>query len=584
MSILLQVKNLQKSYNGQVLLESASFTVAKKQKIAVIGRNGAGKSTLFKIITGQEEKDGGEITINEETRLGYLKQEDDFCADDTVMSYLLRESGQEDWQCAKTAAIFELKNNLLEQKIAALSGGYRMRVKLTLMILKSPNLLLLDEPTNYLDLSTMLLLEKFLQSYQGAYLIISHDRRFIKNVCNEIIDIEYGRAYHFPNRLEPYLKFKKDKIVFAEKFNKKQEAKKKHLQSFIDRFGVKASLAKQAKSKEKQIARIKTIDIENSLSTVSFHIPGADKKKGLAWRLEDLAIGYPGKQVAAGIEINIEKGEHLAVLGDNGQGKSTFLKTLAGELQPSAGTFKPNPNLRIAYYAQHIIETLNPQETVESFLIRSSDKNHTAEDVYRLAGDFLFSLDDIKKPISVLSGGEKARLCLASILLKTNDVLLLDEPTNHLDFETAENLAIALAESNATILFISHDRTFTNIIAEKLLEVKNQTIKTFYGTYEEYIDYLEANFSPENRLTKVITASEEKLAKREKYKNEKQRKKDLNKIEKKLEALKIEKEMLIKDFEDNPTNPNPEKVVRFKEISEEIIEQENQWLEISSFE
>ena len=582
MSILLQVKNLQKSYNGQVLLEGASFTVAKKQKIAVIGRNGAGKSTLFKIITGQEEKDGGEIIINEETSLGYLKQEDDFQNDDTVMSYLLRESSQEDWQCAKTAAIFELKNELLEKQISKLSGGYRMRVKLSLMILKAPNLLLLDEPTNYLDLSTMLLLEKFLQSYQGAYLIISHDRRFIKNVCTEIIDIEYGRAYHFPNRLEPYLKFKKDKIVFAEKFNKKQDKKIKHLQSFVDRFGAKASLAKQAKSKEKQIERLKKIDIENSLSTVSFHVPEADKKKGLAWRLEELVIGYPEKQVASNIEINIEKGEHLAVLGDNGQGKSTFLKTLAGKLTPLSGLFKPNPNLRIAYYAQHITADLNPQETVESFLIRSADKNHLAEDIYRLAGDFLFSLDDIKKPISVLSGGEKARLCLASILLKTNDVLLLDEPTNHLDFETAEALALALAESNATILFISHDRTFTNIIAEKLLEVKNNTIKSFYGTYEEYIDYLEANFSPENRLSKEQSVSDEKQAKRERYENEKQRKKETNKIEKKLEALKIEKEKLLEYFTENPIKPTPEKIALLKEVNEEIIQKETQWLEISS--
>jgi ATP-binding cassette subfamily F protein 3 len=582
MSILLQVKNLRKTYNGRVLLDETSFTVAKKQKIAVIGRNGAGKSTLFRIITNQEKQDDGDVTINSETRLGYLKQEDDFHNDDTVLSYLLRESGREDWECAKTAAIFELKNGLLEKPISELSGGFQMRVKLTSMLLKQPNLLLLDEPTNYLDLSTMLLLEKFLKNYKGAYLIISHDRRFIKNVCNEIIDIENGKAYHFPNGLEAYLKFKKEKIVFAEKFNKKQEKKIKHLQSFIDRFGAKASLAKQAKSKEKQIDKLKTIDIENSLKTVSINIPEADTKKGLAWRMEDLSIGYPDKTIAKNIELNIEKGEHLAVLGDNGQGKSTFLKTLAGKINPIEGTFKPNQKLRIAYYAQHITEELNPKETVESFLTRSAVLNHNAEDIYKMAGDFLFTDEDIKKPISVLSGGEKARLCLAGILLRRHDVLLLDEPTNHLDFETAENLAFSLAESNATILFISHDRTFTNIIAEKILEVKDKQVKTFYGSYDDYIDYLEQNFSPENRLHKSKEKiSAEKQAKREKYENEKQLKKDITRLEKLLEKLKQEKDAILKYFEENPTKISPEKANRLKEINEEIQETEKNWFEFN---
>lgn len=581
MSILLQVKNLSKSFGPHIILDEASFTVSDRQKIGVIGRNGAGKSTLFKIIIGSESSNSGEVTIFDRTHLGYLKQEDDFQDGDTVLTYLLRESKKEDWQCAKVASQFELKNDLLNKKISDLSGGFQMRVKLSLMILREPNLLLLDEPTNYLDLSTMLLLENFLKSYKGAYLIISHDRRFIKNTCTEILDIEHGKAYHYPGGLESYLKFKKEKIVFAEKFNKKQEVKKKHLQSFIDRFGVKASLAKQAKSKEKQIARIKTIDIENSLSDVMIKIPSATTKKGLAWRLDELAIGYGQNIIAKNISIDIEKGDHIAVLGDNGQGKSTFLKTLAEELPVVSGELKKNPNLTVAYYAQHVANNLNPKETVESFLTRSAFLNHETEDIYRMAGDFLFTDDDIKKPISILSGGEKARLCLAGILLKSHDVLLFDEPTNHLDFETAEALAFALSESNATVLFISHDRTFTNIIADKIFEVKNNGVKRFFGDYEEYIEHLEENFSSQNKINLINPdKSLEKDLKRQQFEDSKQLKKDIIKVEKTLEKLKSEKEIILKEFADNPTNPSPSSAVRFKEINEEINEQEEKWLEL----
>lgn len=580
MSILLQINNLSKSFGPHVILDGVSFSVAERQKIGVIGRNGAGKSTLFRIITGQEKSNAGEVVIFDRTHLGYLQQESDFQENDTVISYLLRESRKEDWQCAKTAAQFELKNELLATRISDLSGGFQMRVKLSLMLLREPNLLLLDEPTNYLDLSTMLLLENFLRGYKGAYLVISHDRRFIKNTCTEILDIENGKAYQYPGHLENYLKFKKEKIVFAEKFNKKQENKKKHLQSFVDRFGAKASLAKQAKSKEKQIARIKTIDIENTLSTVSIKIPEANNKKGLAWRMDELSIGYGKKIVAQNIELDIEKGEHIAVLGDNGQGKSTFLKTLAREISPVSGIFKPNPNLRVSYYAQHITEKLNPKETVESYLERSAGSRHTTEDTYRMAGDFLFRNDDIKKPISVLSGGEKARLCLAGILLQKNDVLLLDEPTNHLDFETAESLAFALAASNATVLFISHDRTFTNIIADRIIEVAAQGVTRFFGNYDEYIEHLEEKFSDYQRNENQTDVNEEKELKRARYEKKKQLQKRLNRLEMNMDKLKTEKADILEYFEKTPMNPTPEKTIRFKELMTEINNLEEEWFAV----
>ncbi len=586
MSTLLQIKKLTKSFGPNIILNEASFVVSDKQKIGVIGRNGAGKSTLFKIIIGLEEKDSGDVVSFNHTRIGYLKQEDDFLEGDTVLSYLIRESKKEEWECCIIASQFELKNDLLDSKIVDLSGGYQMRVKLSLMLLFEPNLLLLDEPTNYLDLSTMFLLENFLKKYNGSYLIISHDRRFIKNTCKEILDVENGKAIYYNGGLEEYLKFKQEKLVFSEKYNKKQEAKKKHLQKFINRFGAKASLATQAKSKEKQIARIKTIDIENSLSTVTINIPNSLARKGFVLRAKKMAIGYDKNQVAGDITFEIEKGEHWAVLGDNGQGKSTFLKTIAQEISLLVGELYWADNLKIAYYAQHVIGNLNPKENVESFLESSAGINYSTEEIYKMAGDFLFSKGDIKKSISVLSGGEKARLCLAGMLLRKNDVLLLDEPTNHLDFETAEALAFALAKSNATIFFVSHDRTFTNIVADNILEVDNGSIKRFFGDYDDYIYHLKKKTGlikeakkkiEQNPALKKINKKEERVKKIEKQKI---LRKKMLKIEKEREQLRMERESILTKFASNPINSSIKLRKRFKEIDKFMLILEDKWLEL----
>ncbi len=579
MSILVQVNNLKKSYGPHLILDGASFSVSEKQKIGVIGRNGAGKSTLFNIITKLDKPDSGEVTIYDRTNLGYIKQEDDFDEDDTVILHLMKKSGREEWVCAKTASFFELKKDLLNTRIFELSGGFQMRVKLSLILLREPNLLLLDEPTNYLDLRTMILLEKFLKNYKGACLIISHDRRFIKNTCKETLDIENGRAYHYPGALEAYLAFKREKLILSKKYNKKQLNKQKHLQKFIDRFGAKATLASQAKSKAKQIKRIKTIEIENTLGSAVIKIPKADPRQGRAFSLEKTAIGYEDNIVASNINLEVYRGEHLALLGDNGQGKSTFMRTLAGDLLPLENPFKTAKNIRIAYYAQHTSSRLNQKDTVESYLVSQADDYFQSDTIYKMAGDFLFSGSDIKKPISVLSGGEKARLCLAGIFLKANDVLLLDEPTNHLDFETAEALAMALAESNATIIFISHDRTFTNIVADSIVEIKEKQIKRIYSDYDEYVEALEEGFSIEDN-PKRVEKSLSKEARILKYEEDKKRKNNLAKFEKKIENLNKEKQEILKYFIKNPTELDIKKSARLSELEEEIIKVEMDWMEV----
>jgi len=579
MANLLQVSSVSKAYSRQVLLNEASFSVGERKKIAVIGRNGAGKSTLFNIITGHEQADSGEVIIGSQTQLGYLKQEDDFQEDDTVLSYLMRESDREEWECAKIAAQFELKNEKLDALITSLSGGYQMRVKLSAMLLKEPNLILLDEPTNYLDLSTMLLLEKFLIDYRGSYLIISHDRKFIRNTCQEILEIERGKTIHFPNTLENYFEHKKKKLETEENFNKKQEKKKQHLQKFVDRFGAKASKASQAKSKAKQIAKMETIDIEKSLSNVRIKIQNTKQQKGFAWRLLDLVIGYGDKKVVEDIEIDIEKGSHVAILGDNGQGKSTFLKTLAEEINPISGTYKKAENIKVAYYAQHLTIGLKNEETVQQYLRQSADYNCPEEDIFKMASNFLFRDDDLKKPISVLSGGEKARLCIAGILLNNCDVLLLDEPTSHLDFETAEVLARSLAEANVTILFVSHDRTFINILATRILDVKDGTIKHFYGDFEDYVEHLEnKSLNSEEKKSSTTETTKDKEQRKYLLEEKKRIKRELSKLEKQLASLKKEQELITQKILEDPKSFDPGLTKRSKEIETQIKKAEEDWM------
>jgi len=580
---LLQLNKISKSYGPRVLFHEASFTLGERQKIGVVGRNGAGKSTLFNIILGEEKlKFGeGEVVVFEEANIGFIKQEVDFSDLDTVLGYLKEKTGREDWEIRKQASFFQLDEKKMGMKIKELSGGYQMRVKLTAMLLSEPNLILLDEPTNYLDLSTILLLEKFLQTYKGSSMIISHDREFLNNVCTETLEIEQGRFAHYPGKLDQYLAFKEQKLIEAKKYNKKQDNKIQHLQSFVDRFGSKATKAKQAQSKLKQIERISKIEIASPLKRVRIRMPELDVPKGLALRVNKMSIGYPGKTIAAGIEIDIEKGEHIAILGENGQGKTTFLRTLANDLQMQAGGMRWMPRMKIAYYAQHVVTNLNLKEKVGDYLERNAKGARTSEDILRMAGNFLFSEDDLTKSISMLSGGEKARLCLAGILLDDNNVLLLDEPTNHLDFETVEALAHALKETFATVLFISHNRGFINIVANSIIEVYDGSVKRFYGDYKAYIKKLENQAKVIDEPDTGLDAKEMKEARRAMREQEKVRKRELKKIEDKLEVKKARMETILKTFSDNPMKSHPDLSRELKQVEKYITELEDEWLRIA---
>ena len=588
MKVLLQLSELHKSYGAQMILDNATVTFNENQKIGMIGRNGAGKSTLCKIITGHEQADGGVVAKSEDLRLAYLEQHDPYKLDETVMGFLMRYSGKEEWQCGKIAGKFQLKHALLETQIGALSGGYRTRVKLTSMLLADPNFLILDEPTNYLDLKTLILLEEFLQEYDGGFLIVSHDREFLKKTCEDTLEVEKGECTLYPGSVEEYLIFKEEQKEQALSYNKNVEAKQKQLQLFVDRFRAKASKAAQAKSKMKQIEKLKTIEVGHQLGNVHIRIPQVEKRNAVALVCTDLAIGYPEKLVASKINMEIDQGSHVAVLGDNGQGKTTFLRTLAEDLTSKGGSFRWGYNLSIGYYAQHVFTSLHPEHDVYTHLSSVAAPGVTRQEILNLAGSFLFKGDDVKKKISVLSGGERARTCLAGLLLAKNQVLLLDEPTNHLDFETVEALGRALKGFAGTVFFISHDRTFVNLVATQIVEVQGGSVRVYPGNYEEYVYHLETVLRAELRGDDAVTATAPD--KNSKGKSDYHLKKEMEsekrktagrvkKIEQQIALYKAEREAIHEQFMRNPDSWTREGNERYEALAKLIQSQEHTWLE-----
>lgn len=598
MAILLQINDLEKMYGHRTILDGANLSISSRQKVAVVGRNGAGKSTLLKLIVGDEEPTGGSVNVHGGTNIGYLTQHNPFKSGEKVMEFLTRYSGRESWVCAKVAAQFQIKNDFFEKEVTSLAGGYQMRVKLSAILAKEPNLLLLDEPTNYLDLSTLLLLEHFLRKYKGAFMLVSHDREFIKKTCEQTLEIEQGKTVLFPQPLEEYLAYKEEQLISVEKFNKKVEKEKQHLQVFVDRFKAKASKASQAKSKMKQIEKLTTIDISHPLSTTKIRIPKVENKMGVALSVDDLAIGYADKLVADDISFYIDRGEHIAIVGDNGQGKTTFLKTIAGELKEIGGKFKWGSNIRIGYYAQHTPSTMDSTLSVEDFLFSAAKNGVSSEDIFEMAGNFLFKGDELKKQISVLSGGEKARLCLAAILLEKNNVLLLDEPTNHLDFETVEALAVALQESNCTIFFVSHDRTFVETLANGIVEVKDGSASRYHHDYENYVYHMQKAIEEDlgaeetadvgSKHGQVSVGEKNGPKKGEIHALLKKARRKMIKIEENIKKFEDENHKIHLWFESHPTEFSEEKSLKIGELNALLEEAESEWIavqeEIESYE
>lgn len=504
---LLQLQSGFKSFGSKVLFEDATFAVNEGEHVGVIGPNGAGKSTLFKILVDQEELNEGIVTKSQQLRLGYLEQESDWNVDEKVEDYLDKNCIKPLWELKQFGLKLGLTEGHFQSHLKQLSGGYRMRVKLLYLIGQEPNLLLLDEPTNFLDLETLLVLESFLQEYKGAFLLISHDREFLRRVTDHILEVEAGDIVKFAGNLDDYFE---QKAMLAELLQKQalsQAAKKKSIMDFVTRFGAKATKARQAQSRLKALEKMEVIEIKAAPSHSRILIPPPSPTGKMILELENAQCGYGDKVILKNVTLRLERGNHLGIVGLNGAGKSTLLKSLGEQIPLLGGSLKWGHQVKLSYFAQHTPESLLPEDTVLEAMARKAPPEVTQQDVLNIAGSLLFSGDNVHKKVKVLSGGEKSRVALGQILLQKSPLLLLDEPTNHLDFDTVEALTSALADYEGTIVTVSHDRGFIGRVANKILEVNNGILSLYPGTYDEYVWSLQKGILSERTETSDLNSN-----------------------------------------------------------------------------
>lgn len=589
---LLQLCSGYKSFGSQHLFEDASFSINEGEHVGVIGPNGAGKTTLFKILLDQEPLDSGEIIRSQKLKIGYLSQHDHWGSEETGNQYLEKTCSLPVWQAKSLGKELQVSEETFEKPIMSLSGGYRMRIKLIGLLGKDPNLMLLDEPTNYLDLETTLLLERFLQSYTGAFLLISHDREVLRRTTDHTLEVEAGEMTKFNGNIDDYFEQKELLRNQLQAQAQNQALKRKAILDFVNRFGAKATKAKQAQSKLKNLQKMETIDLKPVPIHSAIKIPAPIHVGKSVLRLEQASFGYQNKVILNNINFEIRKGDHIAVVGLNGAGKSTLLKGLAGTLNPLRGMRHVGANIEVGIFNQHVTEVLNPDHSVFESLEESASKEVTHQEIRNMAGSLLFSANSIEKKIKVLSGGEKSRVALGRILLKKVPFLLLDEPTNHLDFQTVESLTQALSSYEGTLVVVSHDRSFIKRIGTKILEVSLGQVHLYPGTYDDYVWSLQQNLSIEDTVSPIIKKNSQNTSSAlpTSHQNFKEKSKRLRQLEKELSTC----ESQISNLENQNTEINEhivtadpaktninESIQKMTSNSESILKLEQKWVELS---
>ena len=521
---MLTIGGLSKSYGGRVLFEDVTLQVNRGDRIGLVGPNGAGKTTLLRLILGDETPDDGTINFQRGTSIGYLPQESAPIGDETVVELassvntelirvmremrLLAAAGDEDSGEAHEAGsrFDELDGSTIQAKAkqmlnglgfrdsdfdrraAELSGGWVMRAHLARLLTQEPDLLILDEPTNHLDLEALLWFQDYLKYYPGAILMISHDREFLNQLVDGIIEIRQSKLTRYRGTYDDYLvqrEAAEQQLLAAYKNQQRDIAR---LQEFADRFGAKASKASQAQSKLKQIERMEKIEAPASeAKKVSFNFPQPQRSGQRAIRLTDIHHAYGEKVVYAGISLEVEREKRIVLVGPNGAGKSTLLKILADVLPVQQGVRELGHNTKTGYYSQYRIEMLQAQRTVLEEAL-DTPQRITEQEIRTVLGCFLFSGDSVFKKISVLSGGEKSRLALVKLLLDPPNLLLMDEPTTHLDIGSIDALIGALKMFSGTVVFISHDVYFIRALANHVIHVKSGQLHHYSGGYQYYLD------------------------------------------------------------------------------------------------
>ncbi|TWT47440.1 ABC-F family ATP-binding cassette domain-containing protein [Botrimarina hoheduenensis] len=585
MPVVLSVQAAYKRYGHQHLLEDASCSFTDDQKVGLIGRNGAGKSTLCRILLGEEDLDAGEVVQGKKLRLGYLRQHDPFFEGETVSDFLIRDSGQPDWRCGQVAWQFALGDDMLHRPVRELSGGWQTRVKLAALLLHDPNLLILDEPTNFLDLRTQMLLEHFLRDFRAGVLVVSHDRSFLKQTCNHTLELSRGQLTMFPGDVDSYLDNLDERREHDRRLNAATASKRKQLEQFIASNRANANTASQARSKAKQLEKLEFVEVRGEEARVHFSFPKVIPRQGPALRAEDLTIGYEDRDIASDIQIEIEHQSRVGIVGDNGQGKTTFLRTLCESLPVKGGQMKWGFGCQVGVYAQHVYTTLRENLTVLEYLDYQAAPGTNTQQLKDVAGSFLFSGERAEKSIKVLSGGERARLVLAGLLLEQHNVLVLDEPGNHLDVETIEALAAALKRYEGTVIFTSHDRYFMHEVATAVIEVREGRVVSYPGGYDDYVYRTQKEIDVGLRsesTTKATDQSGGASGSKSRGKSDRDLQKQLKSVERKIAKLDDERKTLTAE-QVHATEASAAKKIhdRLAALSVEIEALEAEWLELS---
>jgi ATP-binding cassette subfamily F protein 3 len=586
---LLQMNNGYKAYGTQMLFDEATFSINEGEHVGIIGPNGAGKSTLFKILINEEELNEGKVVRSQNLRLGYLSQYDTWTPDETGNSYLERVCTIPVWEAKMAGRDMQVAEEIFEKPIRTLSGGYRMRMKLIGLLGTDPNLMLLDEPTNYLDLETTLLLERFLQSYKGAFLLISHDREVLRRTTDHTLEVESGEIIKYSGNIDDYFEQKELLRTQLAAQAQTQALKKKAIMDFVSRFGASATKARQAQSKLKSMNKMEVIEFKAVPIKAAIQIPEPPHVGRTVMTLKDADFGYPEKKVLKNVNLEIRRGDHVAVVGLNGAGKSTLLKGLAGMINPTRGTRELGYQVQIAIFNQHVVEVLNPEHTIYESLEEVTDITITPQDIRAMAGSLLFSTEHIAKKIKVLSGGEKSRVALGRILLQKAPCLLLDEPTNHLDFQTVEALTQALNKYSGTIIVVSHDRGFIRRVGTKILEVSKGAVVVYPGTYDEYVwslqqklardDFEEENTEADNDSAPEVVVKPKTNSKQE-AKDRRAREKRLEQCQNRIATLESENLELNEQIASGADNMQ-EAIKKLSNNALEIQKLEAEWLELS---
>jgi len=535
---MLHLQGVSKQYGSKVLFNEADAHLNHRSRVALIGPNGSGKSTLIRMILGQESCDSGTISRAQHLAIGHLAQEVPKFSGRSVLAEVMRLDGRrEDLQTARqeleekfsretrteadAAADMERYGRILEEldhldeyrlesrakeiltgmgfalsdldrSLTEFSGGWLMRVALSRVLLMDPDLLLLDEPTNHLDLESLLWLEEFLQAYRGALLLVSHDSAFLNRMVNEVFEIDQKRVWVYRGNLDAYALQKEERLAVLRSQYAGQQAKIAELEAFVERFGAKATKARQAQSRVKQLEKMDRIELPDEKSTVRFRFPPAPRSGREVITLSKAGVRYGEKIVFRDLDWVIQRGSRVAIVGVNGAGKTTLLKLLSDQMKPTTGICKLGHEVRVGYYAQLQAESLDLKKTILSELEGVAPEMAMSQ-VRAIAGAFLFTGDQVEKKCAVLSGGEKARVALAKLLLSPSNFLILDEPTNHLDVESRGVLLEALQDFDGTLCIVSHDREFIAPLVDSVLEIipssdgsGSQVIK-LVGSYDDYL-------------------------------------------------------------------------------------------------